>query len=89
MAVGGAANNKHNMTVDTCERNKTNLSPTQSVPRPLQRLFKVIQSFAIYSLQLEMLSSIAEALCNGAQGGNASKKKRLTKQRITTLSKIC
>lgn len=40
-----------------------------AVPRPLRRLFEVAHAFAL-SLQLEMLSSQAEALRRGAWGGS-------------------
>jgi hypothetical protein len=40
------------------------------VPRPLLRLFEVTHAFSL-SLQLEMLSSQAEALRRGAWGGNS------------------
>jgi len=68
---GGADNDEHTVTVDTGEHGNINPSSTPSVPRPLHRLFEVTHSFAL-SLQLEMLSSQAEALRRGAWGGAAS-----------------
>ena len=44
--------------------------PSAIVPRPLARLFEVTHAFAL-SLQMEFLSSQAEALRRGAWGGSA------------------
>ena len=45
------------------------MGPTPIVPRPLLRLFEVTHAFAL-SLQMELLSSQAEALRRGAWGGH-------------------
>ena len=46
------------------------IAPSPLIPRPLLRLFEVTHAFSL-SLQLEMLSSQAEALRRGAWGGAA------------------
>jgi len=62
------------MEIDGEKSIETTSSPL--IPRPLLRLFEVTHAFSL-SLQLEMLSSQAEALRRGAWGGAAGVKETL------------
>jgi len=53
------------------DKELTSLSSSPIVPRPLHRLFEVTHAFAL-SLQMEILSSQAEALRRGAWGGSST-----------------
>jgi hypothetical protein len=55
--------------------------PRAIVPRPLNRLFEVTHAFAL-SLQMEILSSQAEALRRGAWGGSPMGSKQQLQQQI-------
>ncbi|KAL3788547.1 hypothetical protein ACHAW5_009393 [Stephanodiscus triporus] len=55
--------------------------PRAIVPRPLYRLFEVTHAFAL-SLQMEILSSQAEALRRGAWGGSPMGSKQQLQQQI-------
>jgi hypothetical protein len=55
----------------TDENELTAPSPSPLIPRPLQRLFEVAHAFAL-SLQIEMLSSQAEALRRGTWGASTN-----------------
>ena len=65
-AAAKTINVENDMDVDEKDLLQKTSSPL--VPRPLLRLFEVTHSFSL-SLQLEMLSSQAEALRRGAWGG--------------------
>ncbi len=63
-----ATKSKDENAMEIDEEKTTETASTPLIPRPLLRLFEVTHAFSL-SLQLEMLSSQAEALRRGAWGG--------------------